>query len=261
MATAEAFFPERREPALLRSFLLAAIMHAVLVGMMFIGVRFQSRPPAVVEVELWEPPPPAPPPPPQVKPEPKPEPPPPPPKAEEPPKPSPKPDIALREKPKPKPKPKVEPKPKPKAEPPKRDREFERRMQEQLAMEQKAVQQHEAERRERELKALIARREADARARALATWVDKIKASIRGRIPVQVAQAVPGNPEAVFLVSLLPTGDVVTVKMTRSSGNAPYDQAVERAILGASPLPRPDDKSLFQRQLELRFRPKDQPGS
>jgi len=255
MATAEAlFFPERREPAFLRSFLLAAVMHAVLVGILFFGVRFQSHAPTTVEVELWE----AAPPPPEVKPEPRPEPPPPPPKAEAP-KPSPKPDIAEVQRPKPKPK--AEAKPKPKAEAPKRDREFEKQMQkqmqEQLAMEQKAVARQDAERRERELKALIAKRDADARAKALATWVDKIKASIRGRIPVQVAQAVPGNPEAVFLVSLLPTGDVLTVRMTRSSGNGPYDQAVERAILGASPLPRPDDKTLFQRQLELRFRPKD----
>jgi colicin import membrane protein len=165
------------------------------------------------------------------------------------------PDIAVQKKPEPK------PKPKPKAEPPKRDRELEKQMQrqmrEQLAMEQKAVEQQNEQRKERELKALIAKREADARLKALATWTDKIKASIRGRISVQVAQAVPGNPEAIFLVSILPTGDVLKVQMTRSSGNAPYDQAVERAILGASPLPRPDDKTLFQRQLELRFRPKD----
>ena len=254
MSAAEALaFHPQREPALLRSVVLAAIMHAALIGIMFFGVRFQSHAPAVVEVELWEAAPPPPPPVPEVKPEP---PPPPPPKVEEPPKPSPKPDIAVAEKPK--------PKPKPKAEAPKRDRELERRMrermQEQLAMEQKAVAQQDAERRERELKALIAKREADARSKALATWVDKIKSKIKGRIPVQVAQAVPGNPEAVFLVSLLPNGEVLTVRMTRSSGNGAYDQAVERAILGSSPLPQPDEKSLFQRQLELRFRPKDQPG-
>jgi colicin import membrane protein len=254
MATADALFPPQREPALLRSFLLAAIMHAVLIGMMFVAVRFQSRPPAVVEVELWEPPPPAPVPPPEVKPQPKPEPP-PPPKAVEPPKPSPKPDIAIKAEPKPKPKPKAEPKPKPKAEPPKRDREMEKRVQEQLAMEQKAVAQHEAERRERELKALIAKREADARTRALAAWQDKIRAKIRGNIILP--PGIPGNPEAVFDVSLLPTGEVLTARQRRSSGHAGYDEAVYRAILKSSPLPKPDDPRLFERQLELRFRPLD----
>ena len=251
MATAEAlFFPVRREPAFLRSFLLAAIMHAVLIGILFFGVRFQSHAPTTVEVELWEP---APPPPPEVKPEPKPVPPPPPPPKVEAPKPSPKPDIAEVQKPKPKPK--AEAKPKPKAEAPKRDRELERRVQEQLAQEQKAVAQQDAERRERELKQLIAKREADARAKALASWMDKIRGKIRSNI--LLPPGIPGNPEAVFDVALLPTGEVLSARQRRSSGHAAYDEAVYRAILKSSPLPKPDDPRLFERQLELRFRPLD----
>ena len=254
-------FPQRREPAMLRSFVLALLMHAILIGIMFFGVRFQSYAPETVTVELWEePPPPAPPPPqPEVKPVP---PPPPPPKAEEPPKPPPKPDIAVQEKPKPKPKPKPGPK---KPAPPRRDLANEKLMKEQLAQEQKAVAERqrvlEEQRKERELKALIARREAAARASALDKWRGAINNKIRSRIPVPVVEAVPGNPEAIFSVSLLPTGEVLTVKMRKSSGNRAYDEAVERAILGASPLPKPDDPSLFQRQLELTFRPKDKPGS
>jgi colicin import membrane protein len=248
-------FPLRREPALLRSFMLAAAMHAGLIALMVLGVHFQSHPPATVEVELWD----TSPPPPQVelKPVVKPEPPPPPPKVE-PQKPVAKPDIAVQKKPEPKPKPKAEPK---KVEPPKRDRDFEKRMREQLAMEQQAVAQQDAERRERELKALIARQQQAARDKGLAAWTDKIKGKIRSRIPVQVADAVAGNPDAIFNVSLLPNGEVLTVRMRKSSGNRAYDEAVERAILGASPLPKPDDASLFQRQLELTFRPRDKPGS
>jgi len=250
-------FPLRREPAFMRSFLLAAIMHAALIGILFFGVRFQSHAPTTVEVELWEAAPP--PPPPEVKPAPKPEPPPPPPPKVEAPKPSPKPDIAEVQKPKPKPK--AEVKPKPKAEAPKRDRELEKQMQkqmqEQLAMEQKAVAQQDAERRERELKQLIARREADLRAKALAAWQDKIRAKIRGNIILP--QGIPGNPEAVFDVTLLPTGEVVegALRKRRSSGHAAYDEAVYRAILKSSPLPKPDDPRLFERRLELRFRPLD----
>lgn len=246
MAAEALVFPPHREPALLRSFVLAAIMHAALIGIMFVGVRFQSHAPTTIEVELWEPPPPAPP-----QPEVKPEPPPPPPKAVEPEKPSPKPDIAVAEKPK--------PKPKPKAEPPKRDLKLEKReqerMKEQLAMEQKAVAQQDAERRERELKALIAKREADARTKALAAWQDKIRSKIRGNIILP--PNIPGNPEAVFDVSLLPTGEVLNARQRRSSGHAAYDDAVHRAILKSSPLPKPDDPRLFERQLELRFRPLD----
>jgi len=237
-------FQERREPAFLRSFILAALMHALLISVMFFGVRFQSRAPDVVEVELWEPPPPTP------QPEVKPAPPPPPPPKVEPEKPVTKaPDIAIQKKPEPK------PKPKPKAEPPKRDRDFEKRMREQLAMEQKAVEQQSAERQERELKALIAKREADARTRAQAAWVDKIRAKIRGNIILP--RDIVGNPEAVYDVALLPTGEVLSVKQMRSSGNAGYDEAVYRAILKSSPLPKPDNPALFERRLELRFRPLD----
>jgi colicin import membrane protein len=123
-------------------------------------------------------------------------------------------------------------------------------MREQLAQEQAATQ-------ERQMKDILAREQAAAQSRALATWIDKIRIKIRGNIPTQVVQDVPGNPEAVFDVSLLPTGEVLTVRMRKSSGNKPYDEAVERAILKSSPLPKPDQPNLFQRQLELRFRPQD----
>jgi colicin import membrane protein len=236
-------FPLRREPALLRSFMLAAAMHAGLVALMVLGVHFQSHPPATVEVELWD----TSPPPPQaeLKPVVKPEPPPPPPKVE-PQKPLAKPDIAVQKKPEPKPKAKPEPK---------RDRDFEKRMREQLAMEQRAVAVQDEQRRERELKDLIAKREADARSRALAAWTDKIRSKIRGNIILP--RDIPGNPEAVFDVALLVTGEVLSVKQTRSSGYPVYDEAVYRAILKSSPLPKPDNPALFERRLELRFHPRD----
>jgi colicin import membrane protein len=237
-------FPLRREPALLSSFVLAAGMHAVLIAIMFLGVRFQSHPPTTVEVELWDT---SPPPQAELKPEVKPEPPPPPPTVE-PEKPLPQPDIVVQKKPEPKPKPKAKPEPK-------RDRDFEKRMREQLAMEQKAVAVHDEQRKERELKALIAKREADARSKALAAWQDKIRGKIRGNIILP--RDIVGNPEAVFDVALLPTGEVLSVKQRRSSGHAAYDEAVYRAILKSSPLPKPDNPSLFERQLELRFRPLD----
>ena len=67
-----------------------------------------------------------------------------------------------------------------------------------------------------------------------------------------------GNPEAVYRVTLLPTGEVLgQPKLVRSSGHKGYDEAIERAILKSSPLPKPDQPNLFQRELELRFRPQD----
>src|SRR4051794_27163743 len=148
-------FTQRREPALVRAFTLAFLVHAVLIGVMFLGVRVQSRAPETVEVSLVEL---APPPPPPVQVEP-PQPAPEPPKVEPaPPVVKPPPEIAVQEKPKPKPKPKPQAKPEPK-----RDRAFERRLQEQLALEQKQMVQQqaaqEAQRKERELQALIAKQQ------------------------------------------------------------------------------------------------------
>ncbi len=245
-------FARRYEPGYGRSFALAFAIHAALIAVMFFGVRMQSYKPETVSVELWEPPPPvpapvveAPKPPPKIEPE--------------PPKPEPKiekPQIV--EKPAPKPKPKAEPKPKPppaaaKPKPPARDLELEKRAREELAREQ-------SEFRERQLKAQAreqaAREQETARINAMAAWVSRIRNKIRGNI--NLPQDLTGNPEAIFDVALLPTGEVLTVRMRKSSGHRGYDEAVERAILKSSPLPKPEPASLFERQLELRFRPKDQ---
>ena len=68
---------------------------------------------------------------------------------------------------------------------------------------------------------------------------------------------IPGNPEAIFDVVQLPTGDVDSVKLRKSSGHKAYDDAVERAIFKSSPLPKPDRPEQFQRSLEIKFRPLD----
>ncbi len=233
-------FGERREPALLPAFVLAALVHLFLAAVMFLGVRWQSHPPETVVVELWEAPPPAP-----VEEAPKP----PAPKLEPEPLPVQTPDIAVKAPPKPKPKPELKPAPK-------KDVDFKKRLNEQLAQEQRAIdeQRREAERRE-----AAARQQAiaaAARDRALATWVDKIRAKIRGNI--RLPGDMSGNPEAIFDVTQLPTGEVISIRLRKSSGHKGYDDAVERAILKSSPLPKPDQPNLFERQLELRFRPQDQ---
>ena len=254
-AAADALPFRRQDPSLGPSMGLSVVMHVVLICILFFGVRFQSSPPAQVMVELWDPPPPPPPapvvevkpppPPPVVKPEPEPE--------------VKKPDIALPEKPKPKPKPEVK-KPEPKPAPPKRDLAFEKQLREQALAEQKTLDDQrrklDEQRKERELKDLIARQQATARDSALRAWTDDITLRVRSRIVFDVDR-VPGNPEAVFDVAILPSGDVVTIRKIRSSGNPAYDDAVERAIRAADPLPLPKDRSLFRRDLRLIFRPKD----
>ena len=244
------------------SALLALAVHVLLVAALMLGVHWQSRAPDVVTVELWQPPsaPLARPEPPKVE-APKPAPPPPPPA-----KPEPrieKPDIAVKAPPKPKPKPepkpvpKPEPKPKPapvvKPAPPPPDETLAKQL---IAQALEREEQRRAADRERQaMKDQLAREAQSAKDRALQTWIDKIRNSIRGRIVLPLD--LQGNPEALFLVTQLPTGEVLDAKLVISSGHTGYDDAVLRAILKSSPLPKPDSPGLFQRELNLTFRPKD----
>jgi colicin import membrane protein len=243
-------YRNRREPALARSFLLALAVHAILVAVMFVGVRWQSHRPDTVTVELWEAP--APPPPPVVE-APK-----PPPKVEpEPAKPEPKvekPQIVEKAPPpKPKPKPEAKPKPKPEAKP-KPDPQFLKRMQEEAAREQQVLNEQNRLREAREAKARAA---ASASKKALDDWVAKIRSKVQGKMG-QLPPNLTGNPEAIFDVVLLPSGDLLSVRMRKSSGHPGYDGMVERAIRNSAPLPKPDSPAVFQRELELKFRPQDQ---
>jgi len=90
---------------------------------------------------------------------------------------------------------------------------------------------------------------------ALAGYRDKISAKIRGNVILPPTLA--GDPEAEFLVQQLPTGEILSVKLTRSSGNKALDDAWERAILKSSPLPLPEQREIFQATLQLKFRPSD----
>ena len=255
-----AVFEPREEPGRKVSAAFAAMVHIALAALLIYGIRWQTAPPAAVEVELVRaapaspsptitPPRPEPAPAPKLdpKPEPKPE-----PKVE--PKPAPpKPDIAIKEKTKPKaePKPKPEPRPKPKAEPkPEPDRASRQLMAEALKREQ---QQIEARKAEQELAQMIASQAASARNKAAADYIGKIKGKIKGNIVLP--PDIKGNPEAIFDVVQLPSGEILSAKLRKSSGHAAYDSAVERAILKSSPLPKPEQGDLFNRSLELKFRP------
>ena len=238
----------RYEESFAPAIALALAVHVLLAVVLSLGVRWQNRAPDVVQVELWQPPPPAPPEPviepappkpapaPVAKPEPRIE----------------KPDIALKEPVKPKPKPKPEAKPKPVAKPKPDETQAKLLLAEALQREQ---QQFAAAQEQQRIKDKLARDAAAARARALATWTDKISAKIRGNI-VEPPD-LKGNPEALFLVTQLPTGEVLQVTLVISSGHKGYDEAVYRAILKSSPLPKPDTPGLFERELKLTFRPRD----
>ncbi len=231
------------------SIALAVGVHLLLAGFLFYGVRWQTKSTDAVEVELVravpEPAPatpvavpPAPTPAPAPKPVPLPEP--------KPLPPLPKPDIAIKEKEKPKPPPpKVEPAP-PRVDP----------FQEQLKREAEQItQRKQADSAAQELAQMKASQAASSRNKAMADYLGRIRGKIKGNIVVP--PEVKGNPEAVFDVTQLPSGEIVTVRLKRSSGHAALDAAIERAILKSNPLPKPEPADLFSRSLELRFKPLD----
>jgi colicin import membrane protein len=94
-----------------------------------------------------------------------------------------------------------------------------------------------------------------ARKSAESDWISRIQAKVKGN--VILPPDLSGNPEAIFDVVQLPTGEIIDVKLRKSSGVRTYDDAVQRAILKSSPLPKPDQPGMFERVLQLRFRPSD----
>jgi colicin import membrane protein len=238
--------------------ILSALVHLLLIAALFIGVQWKSQAPSSIEVEVWRA---APAPAPIIKPEPVPEPPKPEPKPIPKLEPTPvKPDIAIKDDKKPK---KEEPKkPEPKKPEPKREEpDFRKQLESDQKQfdQQKAVQDQlaraEAEANQRAL--LKAEQASAARARGLADYAAKIRGKIKGNMVI-TGLVIQGNPEAVFKVTQLPSGEVLNVKLGKSSGNKLLDDAIERAILKSSPLPKPDQPELFQRDLELKYRPLDE---
>ncbi|GHT83232.1 hypothetical protein AGMMS49543_09910 [Betaproteobacteria bacterium] len=252
--------PRRKEPGKLVSLILTVIVHGGLALFLFFGVRWQSSPPATLEVELVGPlklasappptprvqTPPTPKPPPVVKDPPPPPPPPPPPQV--------KPEIAVSapkkppEPPKPPPpKPPATPKP-PETKPPvQRPKPPTPDYMSQLL--EKEIGKSEEAKVDKLLGGDSARASAPQNARALAAYANLIAIKVRSKMVAPMGLS--GNPKAEFTVVQLPSGEVTAVHLKRSSGFPQFDAAVERAIYSASPLPLPDDRTLFQREFPL----------
>ena len=241
---------------------LAALVHLLLIGALFFGVQWKSQEAAPVAVELWSAPPPSAVRPPLVvepKPQPKPE-----PKPEQKPEPEPKvkPDIAVKEEKKPK---KEEPKKEePKKEEPKKEEpkktepkkeepkkvepkkdetkkpESDRRpnFDDELSKDLKEVQRKGNAREQNarinaelnqmgQLKGELA---ATANKRGLASYVAKVADKIRGNIVLP--PGIQGNPEAIFIVNQLPSGDVIDVNDVKNMAKDPIVFAM------ANPVPK-----------------------
>jgi colicin import membrane protein len=265
------FQPPQDNAGAVRGFVLATLVHLLLFTFLYFGISWTSKTPEAVSVDLYSPlpsmsAPPAPkaaPPPPE-----------PPPVVEEapqpvePPPPAP-PDIRIKEPPK-------KPEPPKKAEPPKKI-EHPKPVEEPKKLVLKPIEpkpalpkDNVASEADKELKKFndtaiasdagreLAKMNSGAAGRAARTWGERVAALIRSKVPVSVADAVPGNPTAVFEVTLLPGREVGLVKLLRSSGFPAYDEAAGRAIQAISPLPPFTEGMEPPRVFKLEARPKDQ---
>lgn len=248
---------ERKEPGRKWALALAVLVHLIFAAVLVFGVDWQTKEAAPVMAELWNSLP-APEPKPVSKPEPEPE-------------PVPRPEPKPQPKPVPKPEPKLEqPKPvkadielkdkeKKRKEEALKKAEAEKKLKERVLKEQHAMLEAEQEALNKQRVAAEAARQQvaaqTAAQRLMNDAISRISSHIR-RFIIMPPDVV-GNPQAEFEVSLIPTGEVLNVKLSRSSGNPAYDNAVERAIRKASPLPLPNDPSLVGRfrELKLKFRP------
>ncbi|PPE71616.1 cell envelope integrity protein TolA [Caldimonas thermodepolymerans] len=279
--------PDRRG----RGLLLALLMHALLVLGLALGVNWKSSEPDAVEAELWAavpqaaaPAPPPPPPPPVV--EEKPTPPAPPVQREEPDRAA---EIALEKERERK---KEEQRQREEAEQRKREEE-QRRLAEEKRKQEEAEKRRQAELRKQE-EQRKAREEAE-RKRLAAEQEQRLQAQREERLKRLMSQAASGvqdtgaaqggaagspspsyagklkaaiRPHIVFTdtsvanivaeveVRAAPDGTILSSRLTKSSGNAEWDDAVLRAIEKAQKLPR-DDNGRVPSPIEITFRPRD----
>lgn len=146
-------------------------------------------------------------------------------------------------------------------------REIDKRALQETKLAQDRAQQETEERRKRDELARVERDQREQRAKveaqqaaakaatskAFADYINRIQAKVRGN--VVLPPDIVGNPEAVFEVVQLPTGEIISAELRKSSGSRAYDDAVSRAILKSSPLPKPDTPDQLERIMVLKFRP------
>jgi colicin import membrane protein len=87
-------------------------------------------------------------------------------------------------------------------------------------------------------------------------YVAAITAAIKSNTAYGGSTTMPGNPKAIFKVEQLPTGEIMSVRLVKSSGVPEFDRAVENGIKKASPLPKKKDGTV-ERTLDVNFSMKD----
>jgi colicin import membrane protein len=89
-----------------------------------------------------------------------------------------------------------------------------------------------------------------------AGYLASITSKIKSATSYPGSTDVAGNPRVVFKIEELPTGEIISVRLVKSSGIAAFDDAVEKGIIKSSPLPKKKNGSV-ERTLEIAFSMKD----
>lgn len=139
-------------------------------------------------------------------------------------------------------------------------------------LEKDRVAEQERLKKAKEMELAKAKAAADAQAKALALAqqqrmageVDRYKALILNAIRDQwiLPENIDPSLSSQFVIRLAPTGAVLDVHLSHSSGDAILDRSAQAAIYKASPLPVPHDTTTFNmfREITLTVRPSNARG-
>ena len=138
----------------------------------------------------------------------------------------------------------------------------EKEAQDKLNKLEKERQEKEAilEKEEQQRQAVIAQQKRAAEQKKRAAYEQSEVSKYKGLIRSQITRnwifpaSYQKGMKCKILVRLIPSGDVVSVRVIQSSGNSAFDRSVEMAVNKASPLPVPKSSSgLFDHFREVEF--------
>ncbi|MGQ0587886.1 MAG: cell envelope integrity protein TolA [Gammaproteobacteria bacterium] len=105
----------------------------------------------------------------------------------------------------------------------------------------------------REVDREAAARAAGARQTRLDEWAAVLTRHVADNF--RIPPGAPATFQCQVRMQLLPDGTVTNAKIVRSCGSPLLDQSVEDAVHRSSPMPRPADPSVFDRDLTINFQP------
>ncbi len=136
----------------------------------------------------------------------------------------------------------------------------EKRKQEEARKQREAEQRRQQELAEQALKAKLEeearQREREARLAANRSEINKYEHLIKQQVirNWRIPPTARSGMVCKIMVRLLPSGDVVSVQVVKSSGDPVFDRSVEDAVYSAAPLPVPGVESgLFDEFREVKF--------